>query len=108
MRLVPGCRLSAHAAWEWEAHYLAVAISNVFYTLSPQRIILGGGVMRQDALFPMIRRNVMQIVNGYIDRLQVGESIDSYIVSPRLGRHSGVLGAILLAGRTYSASADWK
>ncbi|HTL61454.1 MAG TPA: ROK family protein [Nitrospira sp.] len=93
-----------HPAWKFEAHYLAVAISTVLYTLSPQRIILGGGVMQQAVLFPMIRRNVMQIVNGYIDKPQVQESIDGYIVPPQLGTHSGVLGGILLAHRSSFVS----
>jgi fructokinase len=86
-----------------EAHYLAVALSTVLYTLSPQRIILGGGVMRQDALFPMIRRKVRRLLNGYIDKREVEEAIDQYIVSPQLGEHSGVLGAILLARRLSTA-----
>jgi fructokinase len=94
-----------HAAWKLEAQYLAMAVSTVIYTLSPQRIILGGGVMQQAALLPLIRHNVMKIVNGYIRKPQVGEAVDQYIVSPELGRHSGVLGAILLASQSFAAPA---
>ena len=97
---------STHPAWEMEAHYLAVAVSTVLYTLSTHRIILGGGVMQQAVLFPMIRRNVRQILNGYIDKPQVNEAIDQYIVPPRLGRQSGVLGALLLARRAFDASVQ--
>jgi fructokinase len=90
---------ATHPAWELEAHYLASAIAILVYTLSPHRIVLGGGVMQQDALFPMIRRNVVRFMNGYIAKPQLREEIDRYIVPPGLGRYSGVLGAILLAGR---------
>jgi len=90
---------ATHPAWELEAHYLASAIAILVYTLSPHRIILGGGVMQQEALFPMIRRNVVRFMNGYIAKPQLREEIDRYIVPPGLGRYSGVLGAILLAGR---------
>ena len=90
---------ATHPAWELEAHYLASAIAILVYTLSPHRIVLGGGVMQQDALFPMIRRNVVRFMNGYIAKPQLREEIDRYIVPPGLGMYSGVLGAILLAGR---------
>jgi fructokinase len=90
-----------HPGWELEAAYLAGAISTLVYTLSPQRVILGGGVMQQEALFPMIRRKVVQLLNGYIAKPELNEKIDQYIVPPRLGRNSGVLGAILLARRAY-------
>jgi fructokinase len=92
---------ATHPGWELEAAYLAGAISTLVYTLSPQRVILGGGVMQQEALFPMIRRKVVQLLNGYIAKPELNEKIDQYIVPPRLGRNSGVLGAILLARRAY-------
>jgi len=45
-----------HAAWRLEAHYLALALAGWVCTLSPQRIVLGGGVMEQPHLFETIRR----------------------------------------------------
>jgi fructokinase len=94
-----------HPAWELEAQYLASAISILVCTLSPQRIILGGGVMQREELFPLIRRNVTRLINGYIAKPQLSEQIDRYIVPPRLGRYSGVLGGILLASRCYGRPA---
>jgi hypothetical protein len=67
-----------------EAHYLAAAVSTVLYTLSPHRIILGGGVMQQAALFPMIRGNVMRMLNGYVNKPQLNKAIDHYIILSRL------------------------
>ncbi|MFO7917501.1 MAG: ROK family protein [Anaerolineae bacterium] len=86
-----------HAAWELEAHYLALGLTNFILPLAPQRIVMGGGVMQQEQLFPMIRENVQKLLNGYVQVSQIMEEIDEYIVPAALGTRSGVLGAIGLA-----------
>lgn len=86
-----------HIAWELEAQYLALALATWICTLSPQRIILGGGVMRQAGLFERVRRKVLDLLNGYIQAPEILEHIDAYIVPPALGGDAGVLGAIALA-----------
>jgi fructokinase len=86
-----------HAAWKLEAHYLALGLANLICTLSPQRIILGGGVMQQVGLFQMVRQNVQQLLNGYLQVSAILEQIDQYIVPSALGNRAGVLGAIALA-----------
>lgn len=86
-----------HPAWQLEARYLALACVNFMCILSPQRIILGGGVMHQRHLFPLIQREVLSLLNGYIQSPVVLERIDSYIVPPALGNQVGVLGSLALA-----------
>jgi fructokinase len=86
-----------HPAWELEARYLALGLINFICTLSPQRIILGGGVMAQAQLFPLVRARVQEYLNGYVRSATILEQIDSYIVPPGLGSRAGVLGAIALA-----------
>jgi fructokinase len=86
-----------HPAWELEAHYLALGLVNFICTLSPQRIVLGGGVMGQPQLFPLIHREVVELLGGYVRSPQILEGIDEYIVPPGLGSRAGVLGAIALA-----------
>jgi len=86
-----------HPAWALEAHYLALGLVNFIVTLSPQRIILGGGVMAQAQLFPLVRRRVLELLNGYVQSPRLLEAIDTYIVPPALGRRAGVLGALALA-----------
>ena len=86
-----------HPAWDLEAHYLAMALVNFICTLSPQRIIMGGGVMEQKQLFPLVRQKVLALLNGYVQSSRILEEIDSYIVPPGLGNQAGVLGAIALA-----------
>ncbi|MFN8458991.1 MAG: ROK family protein [Anaerolineae bacterium] len=89
-----------HPAWEIEAHYLAYGLVNFICTLSPQRIILGGGVMDQVHLFPLVRRKTVELLNGYVQSPAILERIDQYIVPPGLGNKAGVLGAIALAEQT--------
>lgn len=88
-----------HEAWDLEAHYLALALNNFICTLSPQRIVMGGGVMEQPRLFPLVRRKVQELLNGYVQAPQVLDDVDAYIVPPGLGKRAGVLGAIALAER---------
>jgi fructokinase len=86
-----------HPAWELEATYIAYAVANVIFTLSPQRIVLGGGVMEHRALFPSIRGKVKGLLNGYIASQVLSGTLDEYIVPPGLGKRSGILGAIAMA-----------
>lgn len=86
-----------HPAWALEAHYLGLGLVNIITTLSPQRIIMGGGVMEQTQLFPLIRNEVNSLLNGYIQRDEIIKDLERYIVPPALGNQSGVLGAIALA-----------
>jgi fructokinase len=86
-----------HAAWALEAHYLALGLMNVICILSPQRIVLGGGVMAQARLFPLVRQAAQQTLNGYLNAPDILDNIETYIVPPGLGSQSGVLGAIALA-----------
>lgn len=88
-----------HPAWELEAQYLALALSNFICTLSPQRIVMGGGVMEQPQLLPLVRQKVQELLNGYVQTPEILERIDDYIVPPGLGAKAGVLGAIALAQR---------
>jgi fructokinase len=76
-------------AWELQAHYLALGLVSVISVLSPERILLGGGVMRQPVLLPLVQQEVARLMNGY---QQAGT-----IMSPALAPRSGVLGAIALA-----------
>jgi fructokinase len=94
---VPAGDLPAnHPAWTLEARYIALGIANVVFTIAPARVILGGGVMGQHHLFPLIRKEFAEILNGYLRIPQV-ERLDEYIVPPQLGDRAGILGALALA-----------
>lgn len=94
----PGETLSAeHPAWDLEAEYVAQALTNYTLTLSPQRIILGGGVGSVPHLLPKVRARTRELINGYIQSSIILEHIETFIVNPGLCNRSGVLGAIALA-----------
>lgn len=82
--------------WDLEAYYLAQALVNYILILSPQKIILGGGVMKQQQLFPKIRKYVKEILNGYVYKSEILDNIDDYIVYPGLGDYAGYFGSIAL------------
>ena len=86
-----------HPAWGLEAGYLALGILSIVLVASPERMIVGGGVMEQPALPGMVRRRLRALVAGYLETPALGDAIDSYLVAPGLGDRAGVLGAIALA-----------
>ena len=88
-----------HPAWEMEASYIARALRSFICTLSPERIILGGGVMQQAHLFPLIREKTLEELNGYVQSPQILQRIDKYIAPVALEGKAGILGAFLLAER---------
>jgi fructokinase len=95
-----GVVLSANPqVWELEAYYLAQALVNYILVLSPKKLILGGGVMQQKQLFPIIIENVVTLLNGYIQHENLLVNIDDYIVPPELGDNAGLCGALALAKR---------
>ncbi|HLI82792.1 MAG TPA: ROK family protein [Bryobacteraceae bacterium] len=104
-RAAPDSLPPDHPAWELEAHYLALGLMNWLAVLSPRRIVMGGGVMRQSRLFPLVRRKLQQQWNRYVPCRELLEEIDSYIVPPRLGERAGVLGALVLAEAAASAGS---
>jgi fructokinase len=65
--------------------------------LSPQRIILGGGVLKQAHLYPRIRAHFTSLLAGYVQSPAVGQGAAGYIVPPQLGDRAGALGALALA-----------
>jgi len=85
-----------HPAWDLEAEYLALALANFTCIASPKKIILGGGVMHQNQLFPMIRGKVKTLMNGYLKSSMIEEDNDEYIVPPGLGDRAGGMGALAL------------
>lgn len=79
--------------WEIEAYYLAQALVSYSLILSPDKIVLGGGVMKQTHLFPLIRKEYKRLLAGYIPV----PDLQTYIVPPKLGDDAGIVGCLLLA-----------
>jgi fructokinase len=85
------------AVWELEARYLALGLVSVMCVLSPERIVVGGGVAHHDGLLALVRRDVLALMNGYLEASAVRDEIADYITLPGLGLRAGVIGAIALA-----------
>lgn len=79
--------------WETVAHYIAEALVNYTLVLCPERIIIGGGVMKQAHLYPLIRTEFKKILNDYIEI----DDVETYITAPLLNDDQGVIGAAALS-----------
>jgi len=88
---------AAHAQWDLQADYLGQLCAQLVLTISPQRIIMGGGVMQQERLFPLLRARMQHWLGGYIERSEIVSDVDRYVVPAALGARAGVLGALRLA-----------
>jgi fructokinase len=87
---------SDHPAWAMESYYIAQAVTSTILLLSPEKVILGGGVMHQEQLFPLIRQDVQRNLNGYVQHEAILSNIAGYIVAPGLGDNAGLCGALAL------------
>lgn len=84
-----------HPVFVMEAHYLAQMCVNLMTTLSPQRIVLGGGVMQRSALLPLVRKETLRLLGGYLQSPLL-DNMDEYIVAPKLYPVSGLVGSWLI------------
>ena len=85
--------------WKLESYYLGQALCNCIMSYSPERIILGGGVMHTPGLIELIRNEVLNNLNGYIKKDEILNHIDEYIVLPKLEDNAGLIGDIELRKR---------
>jgi fructokinase len=88
---------AGHPGWDLEAKYLALGVCNLILAFSPQRVVLGGGVLQHPGLIDQVRQQVSRLLNGYIQSEWLGDRIEEYIASPGLGNRAGVLGAVAMA-----------
>lgn len=87
--------LENHPVWEMESYYIAQALVSYTMVLSTERIVLGGGVMKQMHLFPKIRQQYAKLMNGYLDTEQL-KNLDTFIVPAGLSGDQGIIGALFL------------
>ncbi|MDZ4248619.1 MAG: ROK family protein [Candidatus Nanopelagicales bacterium] len=86
-----------HPAWDLEAEYIASGLHALVCVLSPERIILGGGVGSVPHLLRRVRPRLVDSLAGYIASPMITERTLEYVVGPGLGNDSGVVGALALA-----------
>ncbi|MBM3126672.1 MAG: ROK family protein [Chloroflexi bacterium] len=90
-----------HPAWDLEASYIAHALASYIYSISPQRIIVGGGVGSVPHMLKKVREYTRSLINGYIPSRSIQDEIDRFIVPPGLGNRAGVAGALALARQAF-------
>ena len=84
--------------WDLEADYLAQALTNYVMVLSPEMIILVGGVMHQELLFPLFLKKLITYINGYVITEEL-EDPEHYVVPASLHDDQGIMGCLELARR---------
>ena len=89
--------------WELEAYYVAQGLVDMIMLLSPERIVLGGGVMHQTHVMDLIRKETLRMVNKYIDTEELSD-IENYIVLPSLNDNQGILGCAKLGMDALTAA----
>lgn len=86
-----------HVVWDYVADYLGQALMTYNLILSPEIILIGGGVSQQAHLFPKIRAAFKRHMNGYMDHPTLNGNLETYIMYPKNGQKAGLIGAIYLA-----------
>lgn len=86
-----------HPFWAVEADYLSQLCATLFLTVAPMRIVLGGGVMKQQRLFPLIHQRTADLLAGYFSHVQSAADMAERIVPPICAEPSGLVGAYRLA-----------
>ena len=81
------------------AYPLGYALADLVLALSPERIILGGGVSQLPGLLEATRRNMLDALGGYVDSPALERGACAYVVGPKLGSASGIAGGLVLAER---------
>lgn len=80
--------------WDRIGYYLGQACANLILFLSLEKIIIGGGVMNREILYPLIRKHCLQSLNGYISHpLITEEGIAKLIVKPDIDKDYGIIAA---------------
>ncbi|MDO7908726.1 ROK family protein [Paenibacillus sp. JX-17] len=93
-----------HPAWAIEAYYIAQAVTIAILMNSPEKVILGGGVMQQRQLLPLIQDEVKRSLNGYLQAEEITKRMEAYIVTPGLGQEAGLYGALALGLKAWEES----
>jgi len=97
--MAPSDMVESHMGWDEEAKLIALGVISIIANYSPDKIIIGGGVMRQKHLYSKIKKHVLNLWNDHTPII----NIDDLIVEPKLGNDSGIIGSMIL-GNSGSAS----
>jgi len=97
-----------HKVWDMVAFYLAHLCSVLTCVVSPEVIVLGGGVLRRTLLFAKIRNHFKELLAKYLVHRKLDEELDSYIVPSRFNTGdttSGSVGCLEIARQVTQKSS---
>jgi len=83
--------------WDHVAYYLAQLCMALVLSVSPHRIIIGGGIMQRATLLPLVHKHLLQLLNGYIKVPSITDDIKNYITLSPFGSNAGLVGACEIA-----------
>jgi fructokinase len=92
-----------HPAQSVIGNYLGQLVAAIALMVSPERVILGGGVMSGE-LLPHILTTARALLNGYVGPLNDAGALERYIRTPGLGDRAGISGALLLAKKAAATN----
>lgn len=95
-KTIPADLPASHPAWDLEAEYLGRALASLVLTLSPERIILGGGIGRSEGLLVKVREQLREALGNYVQHPAITERLNQFLVPPALGKQSTLMGAFAL------------
>jgi len=90
-----------HKVWDYIADYIGQALMSYNLILSPEIILIGGGVSQQEQLFDKIRSAFKKHMNGYIQHEVLDGDLKDYIKYPKNGQLAGLYGALQLSIQAY-------
>jgi len=90
-----------HEVWGYIADYIGQALMTYTLVLSPEIILIGGGVSQQAHIFPMIREAFKRHMNGYVRHKVLDGDLSQYIRYPENGQMAGLFGSYQLALQAY-------
>ncbi|MBB6253768.1 ROK family protein [Nitrospirillum iridis] len=85
-----------HPVWDLVGDYLGQMVANLLFVLSPQRIVIGGGVGGRPGLLTRVRHHAHRHIGGYIDHPALADGLSGFVVPPGLDTGSGLAGALAL------------
>ncbi len=86
-----------HEVWDYIADYVGQALMMYTLILSPDIILIGGGVAKQQHLFDKFRMYFTKYMNGYLSHKRYTSEVDDYIRYPKNGQDAGLIGSLYLA-----------
>jgi fructokinase len=86
------------------AGYLGQLVAAIALMHAVERVVIGGGVMSDGTLLPLIREAASACLNGYVPALAQADGMTRYVCAPDLDSRAGIVGALLFAQQSATSA----